>query len=385
MSLPGFSANDTTEQQLPWIPTPAARPPTSVTSHPRFSYSPHDFVLYGSDSQSQSLCTQPAESQDFEADNAYDPRATTVTSVNSTLDHSTGASASFQSNQSQPRPTHLASNLGQFSIPSSALSFFEMAKSTFCLIDPASAINTDIQPDDDHALFADEPMEFTDVIGDEGFGAMGSGFKAINAREHPPAPASYTVSPQELSLDHSAPNSNTFTNLTTPSMYDGSPDDLSSFEASPLFSANVDGGSNSQWPSLFADEDNVLYAPADKPEPAREAPEMSRTSSADSTTSHDAPVSPALPKQRMSINAGVHKNKRTGRLLGPIEVDEADCAAVKRAKNTLAARKSRQKKRDVEDQLRLDLSEMTAQRDRWMHIAIAHGAPLPDPRDHKSP
>ena len=56
--------------------------------------------------------------------------------------------------------------------------------------------------------------------------------------------------------------------------------------------------------------------------------------------------------------------------------DEEDDRAVKRARNTMAARKSRQKKRDIEDSLREALEEMTRQRDRWRMLAVKHGAPI---------
>jgi len=80
---------------------------------------------------------------------------------------------------------------------------------------------------------------------------------------------------------------------------------------------------------------------------------------------------------RLASPSGVQKNRRTGKTLEPIEVEDLDPVSVKRAKNTMAARKSRQKKRDVEEQLRIELAAMTAERDRWMHAAIARGAPPP--------
>lgn len=58
---------------------------------------------------------------------------------------------------------------------------------------------------------------------------------------------------------------------------------------------------------------------------------------------------------------GDYKNKRTGRLPGPVQVDTEDGATTKRAKNTVAARESRQKKGDVEDSLQSTLSEMNTQ------------------------
>ena len=225
-------------------------------------------------------------------------------------------------------------------------------------------------------------------MGEASFGSLSrNAFTPINS-EDTANTSPHTISPNDIFMDHSAPNSNVMTNLTTPSMYDGSPDDLDSFENSPLF-MDTNGVTRNEWPSLFDNE----YAPADmassiesidKPIHVNPASvSMARTvsaSSVNSATNVDASERPdsSHTRHRLSLIAGVQKNKRTGRALPPIEVEEGDSKALKRAKNTMAARKSRQKKRDIEDSLRNDLAKMTAERDRWMHVAIAHGAPIPE-------
>ena len=221
--------------------------------------------------------------------------------------------------------------------------------------------------------FGDEPLDFSDFVsvtlhGDDGF-----------TRANDPTASALTfdtVSPQDLFLDRtmSAPNSNVFTNLTTPSMYndslnDVSPDQLDSGDVSPMFETNdTAGGCN--WYPLFDEDDS-----------SAEALRMVQSTSSDSFTSLN--LSGNLPDKddtlrRLSVAAGIAKARRATRTLGPIDVDRDDSSAVKRAKNTMAARKSRQKKRDIEDCLRAALEVMTADRDRWMHIAIHHGAPVPD-------
>lgn len=234
---------------------------------------------------------------------------------------------------------------------------------------------------DEHEIYGvatgfDRPLEFGDYVNDD---APSSGCVQTNELAEPDSSSSNTVSPQELfAMTPSAPNSNSFTNLTTPSMYDGSPDD--SFETSPLFGNDQISG---QWTSLFPDEGDS-YGPAaeltqdvlssNESLPKPDSAPMDRTASSSSMDLK----SEEMLRHRPSVSSGVSKNKRTGRTLGPIEVDEHDSKALKRAKNTMAARKSRQKKRDVEDGLRSDLNIMTADRDKWMHLAIAHGAPIPD-------
>lgn len=196
----------------------------------------------------------------------------------------------------------------------------------------------------------------------------------------PTATSSHTVSPKDLfAMTPSAPNSNSLTNLTTPSMYDGSPGE-DSFDTSPMFPNDEAGGT---WSSLFPEE-NDMYTPADPTaqdlDSSHEAHlidhsvKMMRN---ESSSSLDAQPEDPL-RHRLSVSSGVSKNRRTGRSLAPIKVPDNDTKALKRAKNTLAARKSRQKKRDVEDSLRADLAAMTADRDKWKLTAISHGAPIPD-------
>ncbi|KAI9711935.1 MAG: hypothetical protein M1828_001777 [Chrysothrix sp. TS-e1954] len=217
----------------------------------------------------------------------------------------------------------------------------------------------------------------------DSFGApLDFGDSSFSASTDPAASGSHeshTVSPRDLLMDMSAPNSNALTNMTTPSLYDDSPE--GAYEASPLFgSDNFDGSSN--WPPLFdnVEDDAGLYVPARQSfTSAAEAQDadtsalMERTNS--STSSVD--VKPT-DLHRMSLTSGISKQRRVGRDLGPIEVVDGDTQAFKRAKNTLAARKSRQKKRDIEEGLRVELAAMTAERDRWMHTAIAHGAAPPE-------
>jgi hypothetical protein len=71
--------------------------------------------------------------------------------------------------------------------------------------------------------------------------------------------------------------------------------------------------------------------------------------------------------------AGISPRKRD-RPLPPVTVsDPADPVAVKRARNTLAARKSRQKKVEHVDELERTIKDLIAERDYWKSLAQAHG------------
>ena len=54
--------------------------------------------------------------------------------------------------------------------------------------------------------------------------------------------------------------------------------------------------------------------------------------------------------------------------------DPNDIVAVKRARNTLAARKSREKKITELKEMEEEIRKLTVDRDHWMQVAITHGA-----------
>lgn len=229
----------------------------------------------------------------------------------------------------------------------------------------------------------DEEMQLADFLNVET-----AGFTSVNMPAAAPHPG--TVSPQDLFSGHgynSAPASNTLTNLTTPSMgYDDSPEFGDSLETSPMFADNDHLSGESEWASLFPAPD--VYVPAvPQKEESFDGVSMSRTTSAQSLGGQYVPPKKADDPLRPSMSeaAGVHRNRRTGKMLGPIAVEASDSKAVKRAKNTMAARKSRQKKRDVEDGLRDDVERLRAERDHWMRIALKHGAGLPEVEPYSPP
>lgn len=231
-----------------------------------------------------------------------------------------------------------------------------------------------------------EQLDFSSLMADDGLDLTA----AIGQ-------SAMTVSPQELFLDHdfTAPSTGSTAYLTTPSLIDGTPD-LSSYDCSPAF-GTLD--TEQTWPPLFPDtqKDDLDFA-THPLFSSTEDFELSHTTSLTSSASSLPPTneSAVLKRSRSSIGAaaspsaepdrhclsltsGILKSsRRQCKDLAPIDPDENDERAVKRARNTMAARKSRQKKRDIEDALRLALEAMTAERDRWRMLAVKHGAPIPD-------
>ncbi|KAK8196754.1 General control protein [Zalaria obscura] len=179
-----------------------------------------------------------------------------------------------------------------------------------------------------------------------------------------------TVSPKDLFQDNSSssmPPSTSFTNLTTPgsAMLD-TPDEA--YETSPLFndSFTADASNDSWFPLFPATETNS-------------PPAMTRTTSSTSQVlvhpggdlrkRSSVNASPITPNVRASSVAGVRKREKP---LPPIIVDENDTVALKRARNTAAARKSRDKKVRERETLESRIAELEAEVEHWKSLALAH-------------
>ncbi|KAH9843417.1 Basic region leucine zipper [Teratosphaeria destructans] len=210
-----------------------------------------------------------------------------------------------------------------------------------------------------HSTFGD--------LSSSGGGGFTSEFTAVDSALGP------TVSPKDIFNTDSVPPSTSFTNLTTPgSTYLDTPDD--SFETSPMYESF---DTSKTWSSLFPEED-VSFAPS-----------MARTTSASSASQivvhpggeslqrkrSSATNSPATfsPAVKHSSVAGVNARKRD-KPLPPILVDENDPVALKRARNTAAARKSRAKKVLERDDLETQIANLKAEVEKYKSLARAHGA-----------
>ena len=213
--------------------------------------------------------------------------------------------------------------------------------------------------------------------------AQASSFEPINqpAPMRTPTSSVQTVSPKDLLVDTmSAPPSTSFTDLTTPgTSYEQSP----WLETSPLYSeADLDADSR-EWPSLFGSTDDfsqtTITNASVTPQPT--APQMSRTgsspgqSSSRSSHHHSNSVSNQGTNNggRHSFTAGVSSRRRDKPLPAITVEDPHDTIAVKRARNTMAARKSRQKRMERTDALEATVQDLEAQVEHWRNIAIQRG------------
>ncbi|KAF2189501.1 hypothetical protein K469DRAFT_658393 [Zopfia rhizophila CBS 207.26] len=190
-----------------------------------------------------------------------------------------------------------------------------------------------------------------------------------------------TVSPKDIFQDPlgSAPTSTALTNLTSPDIGE-SPFITDSYDTSPLFQADGDF-STDNWFPLFTDADNSNSKPV---QPVA-APDLERTVSSNSmarssSSSTNSPIILDVSHRRKSsvngspaTNASISKPRRRKGPLPPIAVDPSDKVALKRARNTLAARDSRQRKFDHVTNLEKRNAELEAEVEKWKNIAFAQG------------
>lgn len=183
-----------------------------------------------------------------------------------------------------------------------------------------------------------------------------------------------TISPQELLMNQ--PASAATTHLTSPLSFFDSPND--SYDTSPLFAPDditQDGAWYSLFPDAAPDTEESSVSPPNPTLPVQGSPLIGNGYSDDDIVDvvGDSPsTSPRFrststgPNQRRSQTSGVRKRGP----LPPIVVeDPSDTVAMKRARNTLAARKSRAKKLERMEEMEIQIEELKAQVEHWKNIA----------------
>ncbi|KAK2624753.1 hypothetical protein QTJ16_005946 [Diplocarpon rosae] len=178
-----------------------------------------------------------------------------------------------------------------------------------------------------------------------------------------------TISPQDLHRDPfgSAPASTAFTNLTSPDSQCNQSPEFIGYEASPFVGESPDLDQalvGDPWFPLFPRDDQIeQQAPANQspllPEEEMEVSEQLRRRRSGTASSPPA--------------GGVRKRDKP---LPPIVVeDPTDTIAMKRARNTLAARKSRQRKMQRFEELEDEIAKLKSERDHWKSLALRRSSP----------
>lgn len=195
-----------------------------------------------------------------------------------------------------------------------------------------------------------------------------------------------TVSPRDLFNDGglSAPPSTAFTNLTSPDI--NSPLGLDSYETSPMFGADeLTSATAEHWFPLFNDGGDAAANASFSAQPLERTVSTASNAQSSASSTNNSPLvldthnrrKSSVASPSMSAIAGV-KSRRRKQPLPPISVDPQDKVALKRARNTLAARESRQRKLDHVSHLQLRVEELEAEKEviaaemaKWKAIAIA--------------
>jgi general control protein GCN4 len=203
-------------------------------------------------------------------------------------------------------------------------------------------------------------------------------FTAINTG----ASSTQTVSPKDIFGDNlgSAPPSTAFTNLTSPDINE-SPY-MDSYETSPLFQeSNELGGDSANWFSLFPESNDRSAVPMERTvsnlslggqtSSSGNSPLIMDSSNRRKSSHANSPLGGG--HNRQSSVTGVNKQRRRKGPLPPIEVDPADKTALKRARNTLAARDSRQRKLDHVSTLERRIAELEEREQQFRETLTTFG------------
>ncbi|KAM7185970.1 cross-pathway control protein 1 [Rhypophila sp. PSN 637] len=187
-----------------------------------------------------------------------------------------------------------------------------------------------------------------------------------------------TISPQDLLIQDpfmSAPNSTALTALTSPSIYNESPDFGDSFDVSPNFGSSDFDGGNDAWFPLFPPSNPQPELPKASPVEKSPAEKSDDLEVAERSPGHQRRKSGGSPPTgRHSSISGVNARHRNKPLPPIVVEDPNDTVAMKRARNTLAARKSRERKAQKFEELEEKIDKLTAERDYWRNMALTLGA-----------
>lgn len=170
----------------------------------------------------------------------------------------------------------------------------------------------------------------------------------------------------------SAPNSAALTTLTSPSVYNESPDFVDSYDVSPNFdNGDRDSINSDVWFPLFPQENNTLPAPPIGQSPLEQTEDIDAPDRTNSQGRRKSIHSHSPPSGRHSSVSGVSSRRRDKPLPPIIVEDPSDTVAMKRARNTLAARKSRERKAQKLEELEEKIAKLEAERDHWKSLALS--------------
>lgn len=180
--------------------------------------------------------------------------------------------------------------------------------------------------------------------------------------------ATGSVSPQDLLLHDplmSAPNSSALTTLTSPSIGGESPQFSDCYGVSPEFGTTTFEPPSDEWFSLFPDESEPTPFTKTGGDPTLSPAQSVDTIQFNAANARKKTESRPAQGVRHSSVAGVNSRRRDKPLPPIVIEDPSDVVAMKRARNTLAARKSRERRAQRMEELEEQLAKVSAERDFW--------------------
>jgi len=162
-------------------------------------------------------------------------------------------------------------------------------------------------------------------------------------------------------------------------MYNESPD-FELWETSPTFpnDSALDVGGQDPWFSLFPDANKGLDddgKPGNESSPSGGSPlEPDEEIQVQEHMRSKGRSTKSSPNNKHSSVSGVSSRKRDKPLPPIVVEDPNDQTAMKRARNTLAARKSRQKKMEKVEELEARIVVLEQERDHWKNMALTRSA-----------
>lgn len=280
-----------------------------------------------------------------------------------------------QSPPSRP-PVPLFHSTGE--VPRSNMAHSDLFEGS-SFLEEALSLSSDLTSSSDSSDSMFNFSEFTsasEAHGDALYDSLNSFTTHFETVDDPAPGQASTVSPKDIMVDSmSAPPSGAFTDLTTPgtSTWE-SPYTANSCETSPLFMDNLSPDDDpDKWPSLFGEiqeteREATVSESITSPKTSHVAPKMSRNDSspgqASSRSSHQG---------RHSFTAGVAPRRRDKPLPAITVEDPTDTVAIKRARNTLAARKSREKRMERTEALVNQVNDLEVEVEHWKSIALCMG------------
>ncbi|KAK7531900.1 hypothetical protein BKA81DRAFT_380991 [Phyllosticta paracitricarpa] len=372
----------TASNQQQWLPSPAPpalRQPTQQQSQPNFQLPKEDFQLFEQSTPANQprRPSAPLQPPTFNGHRFY---------ANSAPASTIGFRRHTSSAHKRPPVPLFSSTTGN--IPQKSINTVNMVSGNSHLLPLHKSVSHSTPDNGINVAFDGVGNMSLDSFDWTAFSS--ANYTSVNDPMSASIGTATTVSPKDIFNDplSSAPPSTAFTNLTSPSINE-SPYLGDSYDTSPLFQQEGDMSSADGWYPLFPSDEKTACDSA----PVDNAPALEEQTGATPLESPQPLVMDTYVRRKSdsksnspaamthSSVSGVVKSRRRKGPLPPITVqDPSDKVAIKRARNTLAARESRARKYEHVQTLEKRIAELESDKkaladdvEKWKNIALSSG------------